>query len=67
MHALSNIPHLIWGNGGGYLKQGEYVNPGVTGNSQIITTLINAAVQDTGSPVTDFGDGDGTELDAIRA
>ena len=21
-HSMQNVPHIIWGNGGGYLKQG---------------------------------------------
>jgi hypothetical protein len=61
------VPHILWGNAGGYLKQGEFVNAGNVTNSGLLTTLINAAVQDTGMPVTDFGDATGMELAAIRA
>jgi hypothetical protein len=25
-HSFQNIPHIIWGNGGGFLKQGAYVD-----------------------------------------
>jgi hypothetical protein len=66
-HSYRSVPHIIWGNGGGYLKQGECVNGGNVTNSGLLTTLINAAVQDTGAPVTDFGDGTGAELAVIRA
>jgi hypothetical protein len=66
-HSYRSVPHILWGSGGGYLKQGEHVNGGNVTNSDLLTTLINAAVQDTGAPVTDFGDGTGTELAAIRA
>jgi hypothetical protein len=66
-HSYRSVPHILWGNGGGYLKQGEHVTAGNTFNSLLLTTLINAAVQDTGAPVTDFGDGTGMELDVIRA
>ena len=29
-HSVQNVPHIIWGNGGGYLKQGQYVDAGAT-------------------------------------
>jgi hypothetical protein len=66
-HSYRNVPHILWGNGGGYLKQGAHVTAENTVNSGLLTTLINAAVQDTGVRVTDFGDGTGLELDVIRA
>jgi hypothetical protein len=66
-HSYRSVPHILWGSGGGYLKQGECVNAGGVVNSGLLTTLINAAVQDTGAPVTDFGDGTGAELAVIRA
>lgn len=66
-HSYRNVPHILWGNGGGYLKQGGYVGIESSRNSAILTTLINAAVQDTGAPVTDFGDGTGGELAQLRA
>jgi hypothetical protein len=65
-HSFRSVPHLIWGNGGGYLKQGEIVDPGRTVNGQLLSTLISAAIQDTGAVVDDFGTGVG-QLDAIRA
>jgi hypothetical protein len=66
-HDYRNVPHILWGNGGGYLKQAEHVSAGNVTNSRLLTTLINAGVEDTGAPVTDFGDGLGTELATIRA
>jgi hypothetical protein len=66
-HSYRSVPHILWGSGGGYLKQGEHLSAGNVANSALLTTLINAAVQDTGAPVTDFGDGTGTELATIRA
>jgi len=65
-HSFRNVPHLIWGNGGGYLKQGEIVDAGSVVNGQVLSTLISAAIQDTGTVVDDFGTGVG-QLDAIRA
>ena len=44
-HGFRNIPHIIWGNGGGYLKQGEFVDAGDTTNNRLLNTLISAAIQ----------------------
>jgi len=65
-HSSRNVPHLIWGSGGGYLKQGQIVDAGSVVNGRLLSTLISAAVQDTGAVLNDFGTGVG-QLDAIRA
>lgn len=66
-HAFVDIPHIIWGNGGGFLKQGLYVDAGGSTNNRLLNTLISAALQDTGTVVDSFGDGTRGLLDAIRA
>ncbi len=66
-HSFRNVPHIIWGNGGGYLKQGEYIDVGSMSNQRLLNTLISAAIQDTGTTVTDFGEGPGGLLDSILA
>jgi hypothetical protein len=67
-HSFRNVPHIIWGNGGGgYLKQGEFVDGGNTTNNKLLNTLISAATQDTGMPTEDFGEGSGGQLAAIMA
>jgi hypothetical protein len=66
-HAFRNVPHIIWGNGGGYLKQGEYIDVGAMSNQRLLNTLISAAIQDTGTTVIDFGEGSGGLLDSIMA
>ncbi len=66
-HNYRNVPHILWGNAGGYLKQGEYVDCGNVGNNQLLNTLITAAIRDTGATVTDFGEGTPGLLDAIIA
>ena len=66
-HSFRNVPHLIWGNGGGYLKQGEYVDSANSQNNRMLNTLISAAIQDTGSEMNDFGTGTGGQLEAVRA
>ena len=67
LHSFVNVPHIIWGNAAGYLKQGVYVDAGDVGNNRLLNTLISAAIQDTGTTVEDFGQGPGGQLDVIRA
>jgi hypothetical protein len=66
-HAFRNVPVILWGNGGGYLKQGQYVDAENSGNNKLLNTLISAAIRDTGSSMENFGDGSGGQLAAIRA
>jgi hypothetical protein len=66
-HSFRNLPHIIWGNGGGYLKQGEYVDAGNVTNNRLLNTLISAAIQDTGETVEDFGGSAVGQLEAVRA
>jgi hypothetical protein len=66
-HSFKNVPVILWGNAGGYLKQGQYVDAGGVGNNKLLNTLISAAIQDTGSVVEDFGEGSGGQLDAVRS
>ena len=67
LHSFANVPHIIWGNAGGYLKQGEHVDAGDVGNNRLLNTLISAAIQDTGTSVENFGQGPGGQLDVMRA
>jgi len=66
-HGFTNIPHIIWGSGGGYLKQGQYVDAGDTTNNRLLDTLISAAIQDTHTIEEDFGDGARGMLDVVRS
>jgi hypothetical protein len=66
-HSFKNVPHIIYGNGGGYLKQGGYVDAGNVANNQILNALISAAIQDTGSTVEDFGAGTPGQLAVVLA
>jgi hypothetical protein len=66
-HSGSNVPHIIAGSGGGYLKQGQYVDGGNVGNNKLFNTLIHAAKRDKDtSPVT-FGTGTAGDLAVIKA
>jgi hypothetical protein len=42
-HSFNNLPIIIAGNAGGYLKQGVYVDAGGTTNNKLYNTLITAA------------------------
>jgi hypothetical protein len=64
-HQMRNVPHIIWGNAGNYLKQGEFVDAGNATNNQLLTTLVNASIKDTGMTTT-FGGANG-ELSQIKA
>jgi hypothetical protein len=67
-HSFQNVPHIIWGNGGGFLKQGAYVDAQGATNNRLLNTLISAALQDTHIVVENFGGGIGRGmLDVLRA
>jgi hypothetical protein len=66
-HSFKNVPVILWGNVGGYLKQAQYVDAANSGNNKLLNTLISAAIQDMGATVEDFGEGTGGQLDVIRA
>lgn len=54
-HALSNLPILIAGSAGGFLKQGQYIDVGPVRNRMLFNTLLTAM----GIPTEDFGSGGG--------
>ena len=67
-HSAKNVPHIIWGNGGGYLKPGQYVDAGSNfGNNRLLNTLITAAIRDKSTAAVNFGSGTAGELTAIKA
>lgn len=54
-HSFQNLPIIIWGNAGGYLKtSGQHLHVDA-GMNNMMNTLISAA---TGTAVEDFGEGD---------
>jgi hypothetical protein len=59
-HSFKNVPHIIWGNGGGYLKQAAHVDAGKVTNNKLFNTLIYAAVRDKSTAAVNFGQGTGT-------
>ena len=67
LHSPVNVPHVIWGSGGGFLKQGQFLDAGGTTNNRLLNTLLTATLQDQHITVEDFGDGAGGMFDLIRA
>jgi hypothetical protein len=61
-HTFNNLPIIIAGNAGGFLKQGEYLNISGKTNASLLASLITAA----GHPTTNFGAGGG-QLTEIHA
>jgi hypothetical protein len=67
-HSFKNVPHIIAGDGGGYLKQGAFVDAGNATNNLLFNALIAAAVRDKTSSVGSFGLGSGEgELSCVLA
>ena len=66
-HSFRNVPHIIYGSGGKYLKQGSFVDAGNVNNNQLLNTLISAAIQDTGTTMENFGEGTPGQLAVVRA
>ena len=57
-HSGANVPHIIWGNGGGFLKTGQNLDAGKgTGNNKLHNTLITAAIRDKSTATVTFGSG----------
>ncbi|MGC4090007.1 MAG: DUF1552 domain-containing protein [Polyangiaceae bacterium] len=67
-HSFKNVPHIIAGNGGGFLKQGQYIDAGNVTNNKLFNSLITAAVRDKSTDTVAFGQGSGSgQLTAIQA
>jgi hypothetical protein len=61
-HSGLNVPHIIWGNGGGFLKTGQFIDAGKVTNNKLLNTIITAAVRDKSMATVDFGKGTGTGM-----
>ena len=58
-HGSNNIPYVIAGSGGGFLKTGQHVvMPPGTANNVVLNTVVSAAGcrKTNGDPVDNFGD-----------
>ena len=61
-HSGMNVPHIIWGNGGGFLKTGQFLDAGKVTNNKLLNTIITAAIRDKSTATVDFGKGTGTGM-----
>ncbi|WP_441285822.1 DUF1552 domain-containing protein [Sorangium sp. KYC3313] len=59
-HSFQNVPTIIAGDGGGYLKQGAYIDAGGVTNNRLFNGLIAAAVRDKTQWTENFGEGKGS-------
>lgn len=69
-HSFNNLPIIVAGKAGGFLKTGQYIDAGNVTNNRLLNTLITASgVRDGGAPVTNFGDASlsGGLIDAMLA
>jgi hypothetical protein len=63
-HSMKNVPFVLWGNGGGALKQNVLLDAGNALNASLYNVIISAA---TGTPTSNFGASAGKEFTAIKA
>lgn len=61
-HSGMNVPHIIWGNGGGFLKTGQFIDGGKVTNNKLLNTIITGAVRDKSTATVDFGKGTGNGM-----
>ena len=61
-HSGLNVPHIIWGNGGGFLKTGQFLDGGKVTNNKLLNTIITAAIRDKSTATVDFGKGTGNGM-----
>lgn len=57
-HSYSNVPQVLAGGGGGFLKTGQYIDAGNVTHNKLLNTIINAVgIRNTdGSYYDSFGD-----------
>lgn len=63
-HSTRGVPMIVWGNGGGFLKQGTYMDTAGTANAKILNTLMAAATRDKTMAAPAIGSG---LYDAMKA
>ena len=63
-HSTRGVPMIIWGSGGGYLKQGTYIDTAGVANAKVLNTLMAAATRDKTATAPAIGSG---TYDAMKA
>jgi len=56
-HSTRGVPMIIWGSGGGALKQGTYIDTAGTANAKVLNTLMAAATRDKTTTAPAIGSG----------
>jgi len=56
-HSTRGVPMIIWGNGGGYLKQGQYIDTAGAANAKVLNTIMAAATRDKSPTPPAIGSG----------
>jgi len=56
-HSAKDVPMIIWGNGGGKIKQGAFIDAGGTKNGKILNTLMAAGLSDLPAAPPTVADG----------
>ncbi|WP_437849341.1 DUF1552 domain-containing protein [Sorangium sp. So ce363] len=59
-HSFRDVPTIIAGSGGGYLKQGAFIDAEDATNNRLFNGLIAAAVRDKTEWTENFGEGKGS-------
>ena len=61
-HSGKNVPHILWGSGGGFLKTGQFIDAGSVTSNKLHNTIITAAIRDKSTATVNFGSGSGTGM-----
>jgi hypothetical protein len=56
-HSTRGVPMIVWGSGGGFLKQGTFIDAAGAGNAKILNTLMAAATRDKTTTPPAIGSG----------
>ena len=57
-HTTRGVPMIVWGSGGGYLKQGTFVDAGGAANATVLNTLMAAAARGAAVAAPTIGSGE---------
>lgn len=63
-HSPKGVPMIVWGNGGGYLKQGTFIDTRGVANAKVLNTLMAAATRDKSAAAPMIGSGTFDEMKA---
>lgn len=63
-HSAHGVPMIIWGSGGGYLKQNTLVDAAGAANAKVLNTIMAAATRDVSAMPPAIGSG---EFDGMKA